>query len=238
MIIYTGSEARGYNPVTDSWRLISQVNQPQMSAPVSIWTGFEVIVLGGDSNGQPVGGKYNPSADSWSALSIVGLPSVYPEGQPTVWTGSAMIVWMGLTSYAYHPDTDSWTPVGGVEPPSTRINPIVIWAGNEMIVWGGQVAPSTRLNPVQEGNRYDPTSDLWSSIDPAGSVWAMEGDAAVWTGKEMILWTVEGGAAYDPAADTWRSISATNAPTTSGPAVWTGTDMIVWSGEEGGRYTP
>jgi hypothetical protein len=197
-----------------------------------------MIVWGFNSFGQSTGGRYNPNTDTWSGISGVGAPPAYPVGQTLVWTGSRMIVWTGLGGAAYDPVTDIWTPLSSTNAPSSRFNHIAVWAGNEMIIWGGQIQISSFIRPVADGRRYNPSTDFWSFINPSGSIWAMQGDAAVWTGTEMLLWTSSGGAAYNPAIDVWRSISNVNAPTTSGPAVWTGTEMIVWSGQEGGRYTP
>lgn len=238
MIVFTGYETGRYNPTTDTWRFGSNSNQPDMIPQMSIWTGTELIVWGSNFFGQSTGGKYNPSTDTWSAISNMGAPPAYPVGQTAVWTGSLMIVWTGLGGAAYDPTTDVWTPLAGVNAPSSRFNHVAIWTGNEMIVWGGQIQISSFIRPVQSGGLYNPSTDVWSSMSSAESVWAMNGTAAVWSGGEMILWTTDGGAAYDPATDTWRRISNVDAPTANGPGVWTGTGMIVWSGESGGRYTP
>lgn len=65
--------------------------------------------------------------------------------------------------------------------------------------------------------------------------------AAVWTGRQMLIWGGDGpdgqfadGATYDPRADAWtllpRSpLSARNAPA----AVWTGEEVILWGGSSG-----
>jgi hypothetical protein len=69
--------------------------------------------------------------------------------------------------------------------------------------------------------------------------------AAVWTGKQMIVWggySWDGsfpvtthwygdGAAYDPATRTWRTIAASPlAPRGGSVAVWTGKEMLVFGG--------
>jgi hypothetical protein len=61
-----------------------------------------------------------------------------------------MIVWGGSespgcvfdscstnTGGRYNPSTDSWSDTSLTNPPSERVNHTVVWAGNEMIVWGG-----------------------------------------------------------------------------------------------------
>ena len=63
------------------------------------------------------------------------------------------------------------------------------------------------------------------------------GQAAIWTGSEMIVWGGHGtgcylntGGRYNPSTDSWTATSTTNAPSTrdARTAVWTGSEMIVW----------
>jgi hypothetical protein len=96
--------------------------------------------------------------------------------------------------------------------------------------------------------------DAWTVMSntdaPSGP---REGAAAVWTGREMIVWGGFGlrpeatGGRYDPASDKWSPISASLAPRgrQRHVAVWTGSEMIVWGGYDGttiltsgGRYDP
>lgn len=255
MIVFTGNGTGAYNPTTNSWRVGSVINQPEINSFMSVWTGTEMLVWGINLFNQSAGGKYTPNTDTWSAISGAGAPRP-SRGASMVWTGSRMIVWTGWGGAgwggaAYDPTTDIWTPLSYTNIPSPSFNHLAVWTGDEMIIWGGQIQVSSYIIPVSNGRRYNPLTDFWSSISSTGSLWAIQGDAAVWTGTEMLLWSTRGsgvpgavteptrgGAAYNPGTDTWRAISSVNAPTTSGPAVWTGTEMIVWSGLEGGRYTP
>lgn len=68
---------------------------------------------------------------------------------------------------------------------------------------------------------------------------------AVWTGSEMILWSVSprSGARYNPATDSWTRTTIAGAPDSNGKSVWTGKEMIVWGPDPdgrnaGGRYNP
>ena len=186
--------------------------------------------------------------DTWRVAYYAPSPRY---GHTAVWTGSEMIVWGGFgflnqvnTGARYDPATDTWvqTPDTGV--PAERAGHTAVWTGSEMIVWGGSTYNGWSTNT---GGRYNPTTDGWTPISvgpgvpPEGS-----GDAAVWTGTEMIVWGGESnvGGRYDPVQDSWT-------PTSTGPgvpsarssptAVWTGSEMIVWGGDllnTGGRYDP
>jgi len=118
-----------------------------------------------------------------------------------------------------------------------------------MIIWGGR--GQQRLN---DGARYNPTSDQWTDVSLAGAPLPRSKHTATWTGTEMIVWgggdqtLYADGARYDPVSDVWQSMSTDLAP--SGryghSAIWTGTELIVWGGQwqgaayfsSGARYNP
>jgi N-acetylneuraminic acid mutarotase len=91
--------------------------------------------------------------------------------------------------------------------------------------------------------------DTWTAT--AGSPEPRYGQAAIWTGSEMIIWGgfhfeeyLNTGGRYNPATDSWSATSTTNAPTPRAcRGVWTGNEMIIWGGhgdsgfvDTGGRY--
>jgi N-acetylneuraminic acid mutarotase len=117
-------EIRGqaYNPQTNQWRDISQVNAPAGAylAPV-VWTGEEMMVWGGGYSGgndpTNAAGRYNPATDTWAALSLSGAPT-FRDGLTSVWTGTEMVVWGGQSSTSYpddggryFPASNTWLPM-------------------------------------------------------------------------------------------------------------------------------
>jgi hypothetical protein len=115
-----------------------------------------------------------------------------------------------------------------------------VWTGKEVIVWGG----SDGSADVNTGGRYNPATNTWLPTDSAGGAVpaAREGQAAVWTGKRMLIWggsSVKDGAMYDPSTNSWTAMSTTNQPGGGAtrvmfPFVWTGRQLIVWGGYDGG----
>ena len=107
-----------------------------------------------------------------------------------------------------------------------------------MIVWGGWNGTAD----VQTGGRYTPATNTWSAtaMSTTGAPTAREGHSAVWTGREMIVWsgtdgttTVSTGARYNPVTNAWLgATTTTSAPVArwDATAVWTGTQMIVFGG--------
>jgi N-acetylneuraminic acid mutarotase len=144
---------------------------------------------------------------------------------------------------------DTWTATSG--PPDGRLGHTAVWTGSEMIVWGGF---RDFFTPFNNGGRYNPSTDNWTTTSTNNAPAGRYGHTAVWTGSEMIVWggnsgarLVNTGGRYNPDTDNWAGTSATNAPSarSNHTAVWTGSEMIVWGGSgntndlnTGGRYNP
>ena len=87
-----------------------------------VWAG--AIGFAGDTN---TGAIYDPVTDSWSPITTVGAPSPRNH-QASIWTGSQMLVWGGISlgTYVndgalYDPRTDTWTPISTLNAPSPRL---------------------------------------------------------------------------------------------------------------------
>ena len=62
-----------------------------------------------------------------------------------------MIIWGGLDPHAfldtggrYDPSTDSWRATTTTNTPRARFSHTAVWSGSEMIIWGGDAAPTPR----------------------------------------------------------------------------------------------
>jgi N-acetylneuraminic acid mutarotase len=199
------------------------------------------------------------TGDSWTATTITGAP-VARASHTTVWTGTEMIVWGGVTDTGYlntggryNPATDAWTSTSTTNAPTARGGSPGVWTGMEMIVWGGY--HNAYLNT---GGRYNPSTDSWTATSLSNAPTARGGHAEAWTGTEMIVWgglshDVNGfhyfntGGRYNPSTDSWTATSVNNAPSgrSGHTTVWTASEMIIWGGVDslnefntGGRYNP
>jgi uncharacterized repeat protein (TIGR01451 family) len=198
--------------------------------------------------------EINPSAvaDTWTPTKAL------PEATGTaVWTGTEMIIWGNgkqNSGARYNPATDTWTPTSTTNVPSHRSAHTAIWTGTEMIVWGG-CERNFDFCGTNDGGRYNPVSDTWTSMSLANAPAPRSRHVAVWTGSKMIIWAglrheynnqgraINTGGVYDPASNSWTTMNTTNAPPEGGSgftAVWTGAEMIAWGGNTsvGGRYNP
>ena len=231
-----GQQAFAYDPVNDAWRPLAPFPQgwtdvdtcaatpatcrgePIGDNPdgyiyvnsIVVWTGDEVLVMGGDlptaDQGEPSGCEgsscypglvksasfaYVPSEDQWQALA--SPPWFVNERSPHAWTGEELLVWpwdIDTTpdpAYAYNPQENTWRQLPDA-PIAPRQNAASVWTGQEWVIWGGG---------GDDGEHAD-------------------------------------GAAYDPASNTWRALADAPLSARKTKAVWTGTEMIVMAGSQGG----
>jgi N-acetylneuraminic acid mutarotase len=119
-------------------------------------------------------------------------------------------------------------------PPVSLPGAAAVWAGHELIVWGGATRTGDSYAPTTVGYAYDPSTDSWSALPPAPIPGRYV--RAVWTGTEAVFVGVGSGGsdargeAFDPITGSWRVIA--EAPLASRPAVlvWTGSRIIAWGG--------
>jgi N-acetylneuraminic acid mutarotase len=209
----TRGDGAAYNPATDSWRTISNVNAPSSRVePTAVWTGSEMIIFGGmDATGggapgwvtRNTGARYNPQTDTWTPLATEGAPSI--TAHTAVWTGTDMIVWGGRylpantplnTGARYNLAENKWYPIATPNL-GVRIYHSAVWSGSEMLVWGGG-GPNNLFN---DGARYNPTSDAWSPITQENAPQARHfwrPDLGIWTGRGLLFY---GGSYYPQEVD-------------------------------------
>ena len=127
--------------------------------------------------------------------------------------------------------------------PAARRNHTAVWAGTNMIIWGGEDINALLLNT---GGIYYPVTDEWIATSTINVPTERRNHIALWTGEEMIIWGGESnypypsmptntGARYSPVVNSWTATSLVNAPTARllFTAIWTGTQMIIWGGDHG-----
>ena len=87
------------------------------------------------------------------------------------------------------------------------------------------------------------TPGTWEQLAPATGLKGRAGNAAIWTGKEVIVFGGEGanvtfgdGARYNLETDSWTPLpleGAAPSARTLSSAVWTGAELIIWGGFSG-----
>ncbi|WP_439956679.1 Kelch repeat-containing protein [Oligoflexus tunisiensis] len=83
-----------YDPVSDSWQVLSKSGRPPARAAHSaIWTGSAMIIFGGNSH-LSLGGLYDPADDTWTAISHDNAVT-YRQSHTGLWIGDRFMVWGG-----------------------------------------------------------------------------------------------------------------------------------------------
>lgn len=153
--------------------------------------------------------------------------------QPGITTGSQLQLPAGWTRF---------------EPaPATREGAAYVWAGDELLMWGGcDTEDRDKCVATAGGYTLDPAGRAWGRIPPAPRPGSYA--APVWTGEEALFLNAEPGEplqgqAYDPRDESWRTIAS--APSVAHPGlrgdvrhgviVWTGSELVVWGGGPIGR---
>lgn len=174
---------------------------------VSVWTGSELMIWGGQANtGQEVrssfsadGAMLDPGVARW--LPIAESPVEGRAEASSAWTGSEVFIWGGRDAVsfredgaAYDPNADSWRGLAD-SPLSPRSAAAAIWTGEEVLVLGGY----DNAGPLGDAAAYDPVRDQWRVLEnlPAElAQWSYVRHALA--GDSAIVW-----------GDTWEhSVSA------------------------------
>jgi N-acetylneuraminic acid mutarotase len=156
----TFNDGARYNPTTNTWTPTTITGAPSARhSHTAVWSGMEMIIFGKSGGPNQAGGRYNPTTDSWIALPTTGAPEG-GNSHSAVWNGSAMLVWGGYNNNTlvpqnsgaiFNPTSNSWIPLLQTDAPTARVHHSAIWAGGEMIVWGG--GPDNQIL-VSTGGRY------------------------------------------------------------------------------------
>jgi hypothetical protein len=154
LIVVSGSRAAAFRPGS-GWRALPAPPEPREGADV-VWDGSELLVVGGDD--APAGGfAYDPMTSVWRAVAPMESGRAHAAA---VWTGTRLLVWGGETGrpgnfvipphgLAYDPRADRWSPLPQA-PLKGRLDPLGVWTGRAMIVWGGV--------GLSDGAAFTPTS--------------------------------------------------------------------------------
>jgi hypothetical protein len=222
-----------YDPVADSWRIIPDAPIAGRHAPISAWTGTELLVWGGsrsESEGRAAladGAAYDPARDRWRVLPKVDLGGVAAVG---AWLGGSFVVVALNGAARYRPETNRWQSLDS--PSLPRDGRIAAVARDRLVVigFGDQPDPAghrVRGNVLVSGS-WGWVASLETPYKPAD--WGM---AAVGAGDRVIFPQIvdQGmlgrlGRSLELSAvrPWWRTI--TPCPRASDGAVWSGRFVV------------
>lgn len=255
MIVWGGMQLNPDNTYTElntgaqylkdanSWKAMSAIATAR-SLHSAVWTGTEMIIWGGQTNGNQVlntGLKYNPVTSTWTPISTINAPAAR-RGHTAIWTGTEMIIWGGELMNGtpvnggalYNPVSNTWTTMSTINS-HNRLGQSITWTGTEMLVFGGG-SPST-----SDGARYDPAKNSWvPTIAPS----AKRDHGAVRTGNGQVLIWGGDGAGSNPSIievllfnnGSWSRLPDYKNSTILKPVgIWTGNSAVFLGGYERGN---
>src|SRR5207253_2409974 len=143
------ADGAAYNPKTNSWRSIPSAPMSGTAIPAMVWTGHEMLVLGGLAvfGGGGVargdGAAYDPVSNTWRSLPPPPPSLEFTSG---VWTGKLAVFIgnnpdVGARVAAYDPAANRWLAVSGVQLDAIqhgagRESPVgfLVWDGHDVLV--------------------------------------------------------------------------------------------------------
>jgi hypothetical protein len=233
-----------YDPAANSWRRLLPGPLGPREGYVSVWTGTELLIMGGtsgDMGANPVAGAVNPRTGAWRLLPAINrFPGLQLGG--AVWDGHQVFA-SGSYSlcpergsacrkhrpifFAFNPATGALREIDVVGAPIASLTPVG-WTGTEVV----SIATT---NATQRVVRYEPATNSWHS-GPSAPCAATDSsytqsfwfDGRYVTGCEASRLEI-----YSAQTNRWTTIDAGPSPFSSreGSALaWTGTELIAWSG--------
>ena len=93
---------------------------------------------------------------------------------------------------------DSWSPISTVDVPTARAAHSAVFTRidgtDQMIVWGGQDSPMIPF--ANTGARWKRSTNTWAATTTTNAPSGREGQPAVWTGHEMLIWGGDDGLTF------------------------------------------
>ena len=161
------ADGAAYDPAADTWRRIAPSPLSARSDALTVWSGKEVLVWGGESWTEAFadGAAYDPATDRWRPLAAGPLKARI--GFAHAWTGKEVLMWGGTpgTFNNYFADGAAYDPAGNrwrALPTTSGRLAEGVWTGQELLVWGGIVpAPgggrqTTPIQSAADGYRLTP----------------------------------------------------------------------------------
>ena len=234
-----------YDPARNTWRRLPP-GPLTMSREdyVSVWTGSELLIMGGTSGdgfASPVAAAVNPRTGAWRLLPAINrfaglrLAGATWNGREVYASGThSLCPQLGSSCrqnpaifFAFDPATGALHQIDLARAPQSSLA-VIGWAGSDVVL--------TTTGPGRHRIvRYDPATGIWTrgplapcAVNPSSYT------QSYWIGSRYAVGCAPSGLEiYDPSTNAWTVLDAGPSPLSSrdGSAItWTGTELIAWSG--------
>lgn len=240
------------------WNLLPPSPLVPRSGASALWTGSEVVVIGGwagkvHAHLSLTGAAYDPASNSWSTLPAIPKPAGRVAAIDAGWTGHELDVLVlshpssGKTNFesaAWMPGTSPWhaLPTSGAE--ASSLSTVPVWTGSRFYFLGSNICAD---HPWEGGapSCVPPGHQAWraTAVTPrnAGtrSTSTTRGvgvnGPSTWTGRSLVAFAGHAGVALEVPTGRWLSLPA--APLreeTTAAAIWSGKGVILWGNASDG----
>jgi hypothetical protein len=203
-------DGAAYDPSSNTWRPLSPAPLSARTGAIGVWTGREVLVLGGQPavltsrlRAYPDAAAYDPTLDRWTAIA----PPVPPRGHGLDWvaavqTSGQLLAWSdwsirrqigprslseqgGVDLFAYNEQTGRWRLLP-TEPHELPAIDTALWTGRDVLAQGITYNCGSCPGPFvpEATDLFDPTRNTWRRLppDPLGS----NDPLSAWTGAALV----------------------------------------------------
>lgn len=202
------ADGAAFDPSTNTWRTIATAPLEPRFDHHAIWTGSEMLILGGA--GRRDGAAYDPSTDSWRPIADSPFPPAPPSNMPglgrsaAIWASDRFFVWETLTDRmaVYYLATDSWEVLPGVG--AEVVGGRLRWTGQELIALWNTPA-SVGIGPLR-GARL--RNGEWVPMATPPDTTAPSARSSFWDGTRLMLAGHSVSLSYDLGSDSWSGREA------------------------------
>jgi hypothetical protein len=181
-------------------------------------------------------------SDWWDEHADEFSPRIVDTGNSITLQATHSSVQPEAMTKTHEVTADTWFSLDSSDPdaPSARDQHTAVWAGSQMIIWGG----TNGAQVFRSGGVYDPATDSWTATAQNGDCptprightasWRNTGAMFVWGGWNGTDYFAD-GSKYSPATNTWTAMSNTGAVPAAryGHAAWIGPgDLTIWGGKK------
>ena len=202
------ADGAAYDPATNEWKKLPASPLSARLKPLgAAWNGSVLLSSGyGQENApQADSAVYDPATSTWRPAAAAPVPSggiCVVVGSCTGVDTGARVVFIA-EGLVWHPSADRWSTIAAAPFTDHLLDGAArAWTGTRVLAFGGGTYESSGDAPEpppakvrRDGAAYDPAADRWSPL-PASPLAGRARAAAVWTGREFIVWGGEADYAH------------------------------------------
>ena len=238
-------EAHEYDPATGTYKQLPETPVPVDHSAVVTYRG-DVYLVGGDSNGQPLGElwRYSPDREEWEELTPMQTPRaghgaavigdrLYVVGGTFADSGFSGVDAGPLASLEiYDFRTGEWS--SGPDMPTPRHHLAAAAVDGQLYAIGGRMPGDFSIDAVE---RFDPSRGEWEAIAPlplgTGGPSAVRANGSIIVvggGDDLEGWVTPATWSFDPQRDRWRRLADQKVPRHGHASAALGDRVFVFGG--------